>query len=294
MKLADQPFALLLGTGAALAMILPLGWQAHEAGIDLFLWAAMIALVPGLCVAALSARASVNWKLKNLWPFGFVSGIFASVIPNTLLLLAIPHIGSGLAAVMFALSPVVTALLSLVLGVRPPDARLLVAVSCGFVGAILVVAGRNDLALPGAPAWLLFALVVPVSLAFGNIFRTAYWPVGASPLQIAVVANLSIVPIFIALSLWTKGGLEIAPLVNHLPLALAQCLSATAMIMMFFRLQQIGGPTYLSQIGYVAAAVGLVVGVVWFKETYPPLVWAGAAAIMGGLLVSLVARRGNE
>ena len=66
------------------------------------------------------------------------------------------------------------------------------------------------------------------------------------------------------------------------------------MIMMFFRLQQIGGPTYLSQIGYVAAAVGLVVGVVWFKETYPPLVWAGAAAIMGGLLVSLVARRGNE
>ena len=291
MRLAGNPFALLLGTGAALAMMLPLGRQAHAAGIDPFLWAAMIALVPGLCVAALSARSCVNWKLKGLWPFGFVAGIFASVIPNSLLLQAIPHIGSGLAGVMFALSPVVTAVLSLVLGVRPPNARLLVAVACGFVGAILVVAGRSGLAQPEAPRWLLFALIVPLSLACGNVFRTAYWPSGATPLQIAVVANLSIVPIFMVLSIWNMNGLNFGPLANHLPLAVAQCLFSSAMIVMFFRLQHIGGPTYLSQIGYVAAAVGLAVGVVWFQEIYPPLVWAGAAALVCSLLISLYAQR---
>ena len=38
----------------------------------------------------------------------------------------------------------------------------------------------------------------------------------------------------------------------------AQLAVSTVVFLMFFRLQQIGGPTYLSQIGYVAAAVGVV------------------------------------
>ena len=72
---------------------------------------------------------------------------------------------------------------------------------------------------------------------------------------------------------------------------LAQLVVSTAMFLMFFRLQQIGGPTYLSQIGYVAAAVGLLMGVFYFGETYPLAVWAGAGIVAIGIAISTLAQR---
>jgi drug/metabolite transporter (DMT)-like permease len=59
---------------------------------------------------------------------------------------------------------------------------------------------------------------------------------------------------------------------------------------MFFRLQQIGGPTYLSQIGYVAAAVGVVIGVGWLNESYPLGVWAGTGIVAGGIALATFAQ----
>ncbi len=294
MNLLNNPFALLIGTGATLAMILPLGRLAHDAGIDPFLWAGSISLVPGLFVALVAARPGAFWKRRQLWTYGLVAGFCASIIPTSMLLFAIPHIGSGLAGMMFALSPVVTAILSLILRVRPPNAGLIAAVACGFGGSLLIVAARNSLGAPEASQWLLLALLVPCSLAAGNVFRTAFWPEGATPLQVAATANLSIVPLFFILCLWHTGGIPLAPLAAHMLLALAQWASSIAMLMMFFRLQQIGGPTYLSQIGYVAAAVGLIIGVLVFKESYPPLVWAGAAVIAAGIAISAALSRRPE
>jgi drug/metabolite transporter (DMT)-like permease len=66
------------------------------------------------------------------------------------------------------------------------------------------------------------------------------------------------------------------------------------MFLMFFRLQQVGGPTYLSQIGYVAAAVGVVIGVFYFGETYPQSVWVGAAIIAVGIAFSTLGQPKND
>jgi drug/metabolite transporter (DMT)-like permease len=282
-KLLDHPLFLLIGTGTGLAMILPFGRLSQEAGIDPFLWAATISFFPGLIVSVLALREGEVWTHNRVWRYGLVSGFFASVIPSLLLLFAIPHIGSGLAGVMFALSPIVTATLSTVLRVRPPTAAMLVGVGMGFVGAILIVSGRNGLALPEAPTWLLLAMIVPFSLAIGNVYRTRFWPSGATPLQLAVTANLSIVPLLLALSLWHQHGLALQPLLANLPLALAQWLSSVVVLLLFFRLQLIGGPTYLSQIGYVAAAISLAIGVFVFGERYPWQVWLGAGLIIAGI-----------
>jgi drug/metabolite transporter (DMT)-like permease len=66
----------------------------------------------------------------------------------------------------------------------------------------------------------------------------------------------------------------------------AQFTAATVMYLTFFRLQAVGGPTYLSQIGYVAAAVGVGVGVTLLGERYPPMVWAGIAVVAAGIGLS--------
>lgn len=277
----DSPFALLLGTGALLGLLTPLGKLAFAAGIDPFLWAALISLVPGMALALATSREI--WGRADLYIFGATSGLFAYVIPNALLFLAIPHIGSGLAGLMYALSPVITAVLSLAFNIRPPSRGLLVAVALGFAGALLIVLGRNGLASPEAPQWLLLSLLVPLSLAVGNVYRTARWPKQAPPSQVGAASNLlSAVPLLV-LSAW-NGGLDPLAIAGNWQLSLLQWLVSLAAFSLFFRLQWLGGPTYLSQIGYVAAALSLAIGTLILGENYPPLVWAGAAFILAGIV----------
>ena len=63
------------------------------------------------------------------------------------------------------------------------------------------------------------------------------------------------------------------------------------MFTLFFRLQEVGGPTYLSQIGYVAAAVALFSGTVFLSEKYSMVTWIGAAFIVLGVLTSIRAQQ---
>ena len=63
------------------------------------------------------------------------------------------------------------------------------------------------------------------------------------------------------------------------------------MFAFFFRLQAVGGPVYLSQIGYVAAAVGLVSGTLFLDEQYLLLTWAGTAIIVAGVAITTKAQK---
>ena len=74
-------------------------------------------------------------------------------------------------------------------------------------------------------------------------------------------------------------------------LVLAQVASASAMFVFFFRLQAVGGPVYLSQIGYVGAAVGLISGTLVLGERYQLLTWIGAAIITVGIVMTTKAQR---
>ena len=62
------------------------------------------------------------------------------------------------------------------------------------------------------------------------------------------------------------------------------------MFAFFFRLQAVGGPVYLSQIGYVAAAVGLVAGTLYMGERYQALTWLGALVIVAGVVMTTLAQ----
>jgi drug/metabolite transporter (DMT)-like permease len=56
----------------------------------------------------------------------------------------------------------------------------------------------------------------------------------------------------------------------------------------FFRLQQVGGPIYLSQISYVNTAVGLVFAVFLLGEAISAWIWLAALLVFAG--VALVNR----
>ncbi len=76
--------------------------------------------------------------------------------------------------------------------------------------------------------------------------------------------------------------------------ALIQALAAASMFSLFFRLQQVGGPTDLSQISYVAAGVALLTGTLFFGEQYSHITWVGAGVIVVGIILSIVAQSQNS
>ena len=287
----NRPLLLLIGTGAALGCNFPLGLLAARAGIDPALWAAVISLGAGLIMLGISRTLEKTVPGGGpVLAFAVTSGLISYVVPNFLTFAAIPKIGSGLVAIMFALSPVVTALLSIVLRVRPPSLLGLGGIGFGLAGALVIILSRNAGYAGGPSPWLLVSVLIPVFLGAGNVYRTLAWPKGAGPMRLAALTNLAAVPpLLIAAALWT-GGIDVGPLLAVPGLVAAQLAASTTMFIMFFRLQQVGGPTYLSQIGYVGAAVGVGFGVAVMGETYPAMVWTGVAVVAAGITISTLAQ----
>jgi drug/metabolite transporter (DMT)-like permease len=71
---------------------------------------------------------------------------------------------------------------------------------------------------------------------------------------------------------------------------LLQAAASSLMLPLFFRLQRVGGPVTLSQIGIVAAGVGVGIGSAFLGERYAAIVWIGVAVIVTGVALTVVSR----
>ncbi len=288
MKL-DRPLPLLLITGTAFGCNFPLGKLAREAGVNPALWAIVICLGTGLMTGLVAVLIEKKPAVPGVLRYAAISGFVSNVIPLFLTFAAIPHIGSGLASIMVATSPVMTALLSILLKVKPPSALGLAGIGLGLAGALTIIIARNAGFQPGETHWLLLAVLIPVFLGIGNVYRSMGWPAGAGPMRLASAVNLAAVPPLLVLA-WAWSGIDLAPLAQVPVLVLAQLVASTIMYLTFFRLQAVGGPTYLSQIGYVAAVIGVGVGVTLLGESYPAMVWAGVAVVVAGIILTTLAQ----
>ncbi|MFN4141614.1 DMT family transporter [Aestuariivirga sp.] len=285
----NRPFPLLLVTGLAFGANFPLGKLAAAAGVNPALWAAVICLGAGISVLAAATLFEKAPPVPGIYRYAAISGLVSNVIPLFLTFAAIPHIGSGLAAILVATSPVTTALLSMLLRVRPPNLLGLAGIAVGLAGAVTIILARHVSFAGGETHWLFLAALIPVFLGIGNVYRSMAWPRGAGPMRLGAMVNLAaVLPLLLLASL--GAGLDLLPLLAVPGLVAAQLIASTAMYLTFFRLQAVGGPTYLSQIGYVAAAVGVGAGIAFLGESYPPLVWLGIAVVAAGIGLSTLAQ----
>ncbi|PBB26766.1 MULTISPECIES: DMT family transporter [unclassified Mesorhizobium] len=287
----DSALSLLVVTGGLLGLTLPFGKLATAAGVPAMVWAFVISLGAGgvlLCVLLLRGQR-IRLTAHKLRYF-FVTAAVSYAVPNLLMFSAIPHLGAGYTGIMFTLSPVVTLVFSILLRVRRPNMLGIIGIAVGFVGAVMVAATRGEAGQPADLFWVVLGLLIPVSLAAGNIYRTVDWPEGTGPIELAVGSHLASATLLLAGILALFGIKAFAPLGGVPLVVIAQVASASAMFAFFFRLQAVGGPVYLSQIGYVAAAVGLFAGTIFLGEHYQLLTWAGAAIITAGVFITTKAQ----
>ena len=292
--LLQSPALLLLAVGTLLGLNFPLGKLAQAAQVPAVLWAALISLGASSLLGAwlLLRRRPVVCDAQHLRYF-VITALVSYALPNLLVLAAMAHLGSGPTAMMFTLSPLFTALLSRLAGLRAPARLEYWGIAIGFGGALLVALARGAAGRPAAWLWVGVGLLIPLLLALGNVYRSLDWPPRADGTWLAVGSHGVAALLLLALCALTGAWRGLPALAGVPWLAAAQVAAAVLMFPLFFRLQALGGPVLLSQIGTVGAGVGVAVGAGLLGERYPPLVWGGVALIALGIGLTVWARRGT-
>lgn len=287
----NSAIGLLVVTGALLGMTLPLGKLSGLAGVAPVVWSLLISAGAGLTLlAAHTLRGGrIGLDLGRLRYFVVVAGL-SYAVPNLLMFSAMPHLGAGYVGIMFTLTPMLTMVISIVMGVQKPNALGIAGIVVGFLGALLVATTRGEAGQPASLGWVAMGLAVPVFLSAGNVYRTWDWPKGADPIELAAGSHLASAVLLFVLTLATGTAASITGVFDVPVLSLLQVVAASAMFAFFFRLQAVGGPIYLSQIGYVAAAVGLISGTWFLGESYHALTWVGAVIVCAGVAMTTKAQ----
>ncbi len=290
----QSPAVLLLITGTLIGLNFPLGKIAGDAGVSPLIWALLISLgASSALLPLLIATRSLALPSPRVLRYTAISALLSFVAPNLLVFSVIPHTGAGYAGLMFALSPVFTALLAALFGLKTPGRLGRIGIVIGLAGAVVVSLTRGSASVGAERIWLLAALMIPVALAIGNVYRSLDWPEGAAPNVLAFWGHALAATLFVLL-LAARGGVPVASLEVVAGPALMQVLVSAVTFPFFFRLQKSGGPVLLSQIGYVAAAVGLVAATAFLGERYGVATWAGAAVIAAGIVTTIVAQRADR
>lgn len=279
--------ALLLVTGGLLGLTLPFGKIAGVAGVAPMVWAFLISAGAGGLLALWCGLRGLPLGLGSArLRYYVLAGGISFALPNVLMFLVLPRLGAGYVGILFTLSPVMTLALSILFRVRRPSRLGMAGIAVGFVGAGLVAATRGELGRPADPVWVVVGVAMTACLATGNIYRSLAWPRDADPVELAAGSHLAAAGLLLAgLAVSGQAG-ALAGLAAVPVLAAVQALVSALLFVTYFRLQVVGGPVYLSQIGYVAAAVGLASGILFLGESYGPQTWIGAAIIALGVTLT--------
>lgn len=281
------PLLLAVGTLLATSVVLAkAGAQAGWPPLALLQWALLGA--PLLQLLLHSTWRNLKTLDRPAVGYMALSGILFAV-PNALAFGAAEEVGAGFVAFCFAFPLMITYLLALAL--RMETFRLLkfTGVALGLIGAVLLASGKA--AAPGGlTPWALAALSAPIIIAVANIYRTKYWPQGVTPI---LLSTGMMIGGFLTMLVINRGaGLPMVPDTwnsTTAGLLAAQIALFAALYDLYFRLQKLAGPVYLSQIGSVAAVSGAALAFGAFGEVPSPAHFAAFAAVGTGIY--LVSRK---
>jgi len=273
---------LLLGISTNLAKV------AHGIGIAplaYLTWslagAALILTIVSWCkghIAALNRR-SVEYFL--------VAGFLTSAGANLVFFSAVPYLGVGFIALMFSLPPLLTYVGALFLRMERFCWWRATGVALALAGTALLVA--KQWVSPSADRfWIALALIGPVLLSAGNLYRTRRWPPGASAESLAPGMLLGAIAILVVFSLLPGWSLDVsAQSAYTIPLIGTQAVIFAGQFLILFVLQKAGGPVFLSLMGGVSAVFGVPIAMVLLAEPALPAFLPSAALIATGIITML-------
>ncbi|WP_417531407.1 DMT family transporter [Marinobacter lipolyticus] len=278
---------LLLGVGVLIALMLPLSKIAMSLGMTPLAYAFWQAFGGGLILFVCQGKGrAIGWRGSVARYFGF-SALTAIALPNVLAFVVVAQIGSGLTATLYALPSLATYAIALTLRMETLSLGRAMGLLMGIAGCVWILSPSPTGISGETVPWLMLGLLIPLSLAIGNIYRTTHWPRGATAEQLAPGMLLG-GAILILVAILIRG--EAATLLVGHP-TLWGILTIQSMVTAvgyrgFFQLQKRSSPTFLSQLGFVITPAGLLFGILFFNESFGWAVWGGVALLMVGVVLA--------
>jgi len=275
---------LLLATGTLLGLSTNMAKVASNMNLapSAFLaWSSLIAGCTLLAVGILR-RNALRWTGISL-RYAIFAAALSLALPNLLFFSAVPHVGASFVALCITFPPLFTYLGAIALRLERPDAWRMAGVALALCGAAYIALLKLN--VPDAPIiWVLAALIGPVILAAGNLYRTFAWPAGVRPDQLAPGLLIGASALVVLASVVLRLPLGVGSL-RHAALIAAQAAIFAAQFSLLFQLQKHGGPVYLSLLGAVGAITGVPFALAFLKELPPPGLLTGGALIAAGVTV---------
>ena len=249
--------------------------------------AGRIVIAAALVVGYLRLAGDTLPRPGRSWVPMIVLALFGNVLPFHLVAWGQQHINSSLAGVLMAVMPLFVLTLA---HFFVPGARLTPSRGVGFVvgfAGVIVIIGPDfingfdgNLALLGALAVLGAALSYSVSTIYARRLGQGD-PLRRSAGMLIVASLLSLPTAIIDLPSMAVPG--VAAMVSLGVLGLLATGFAT---LLYFRLVQGPGPTFITFVNYLVPAWAVVAGSVVLDETLTSTTYFGLALILGGIAVS--------
>lgn len=224
--------------------------------------------------------------------FYVILGLTGFTIPGVNAVICVSHLPVGVMAVVVTLSPFLTYVITLVIGVERFNAMKLAGTILGFGGALLIVLPGSALPEPGQAGWALMALLTPTLYAISNIYAGVARPANVDSLSLAALMQGTNTVLLLPTMLVMNQGFLLAPPFDGADLALfVQMIIAAIGPFMFVEIVRRAGPVYLSQVAYISTTAGLGWGMLLFGERHSAYVWAAVASVLAGVLLITRASR---
>jgi drug/metabolite transporter (DMT)-like permease len=281
---AQRALPLLLVVGSLLAISVLLSKVAAGLHASMLTYLAFAMGGSGVVLAFMNGGVRRDGgSFAALAGYSLVAGALMA-LGSALGYLTVHRVGAAFIALALAFPPVLTWLLSLVLGLERFDSFRVGGLMISLAGGVALAVSKG-VGTPSDIGAILVACAMPAVLAVGNVFRTRCWPTGASPRELAGAMLICGAALTLPFALYFEGTAGIATLLQPriLGVLLFAIVIFVAQYTAFFRLQQIAGPVYMSQIGSVAAIVGCPIAVVALGEHLPAGFSVSATLIVLGL-----------
>lgn len=217
----------------------------------------------------------------RVWGALAVMGVLNNAVPFTLFALAQGQLAGGVAAILNAMTPVLTVLALAVLAGERPGAGRLAGVLAGFAGVAVMMGG----ALEGEGWAKLMCLGAAGSYALASVWARRFGGMGLAPVAVAfgqcATAAVLLFPVLMVGRVWE--GVSAGPEVWLAVAGLASLSTALAYVI-FFRLMASAGPVNVQLVTFLIPVSAVAMGVMLLGERIEARHLAGAALIGLGLV----------
>lgn len=279
--------AILVVSGLSWGATVSLATLATAGGhhpMTVALWSALVGLAVLTGVMVLRRRGPPHDRRTLL--FYALVGLFGTALPHTLTFYAAAHLAAGPRAIVYALIPLMTWLVSLTLGLERGLLRRFAGLALGFAAVALLIDPNFRAAGPNHVFWMGVALGAAACYAVENVYVSLKRPAALDTPALLWGVTLAAV-------LWLTGALLALELPILPPASLdgdEAAVVAMALLHLgaygglFVAIRQ-GGAVFASQVSYIVTPAGVVWGLILLDEAASLRVAAATALVLLALFL---------